>query len=106
VAYSPILQTFVQLLFILTPKAIVDILEDYKRYDMHKEIIPLIDSAWRIGFPMYPYRELDLKVLPEDIKSLQNFASAISYESAEKNFEVSKEVWEALESAFQPSQKK
>ena len=98
VTFSPILRTFVQHLFLLTPRVVVEILEDYRKYDMHKEVIPLIDSAWKIGFPMYTYKEIHLKVLPQDIKHLQNLRLAITYESKEKNFDVSKEVWEALES--------
>ena len=84
VTFSPILQTFVQHLFLLTPKVVVEILEDYKKYDMHKEVIPLIESAWKIGFPMYTYKEIHFKALPQDIKDLQNLRLAIKYESREK----------------------
>ena len=106
VTFSPILQTFVQHLFLLTPKVVVEILEDYKKYDMHKEVIPLIESAWKIGFPMYTYKEIHFKALPQDIKDLQNLRLAIKYESREKNFDVSKEVWEALESVPPVSSRK
>jgi hypothetical protein len=104
VAFSPILQTFVQHLFLLTPETIVKILEDYKKYNMHKEVIPLIDSAWKIGFPMYTYKELHLKLLPPDMKHLQNFVVAIAC-AREKGLDVSKEVWKALESLNASSQK-
>jgi hypothetical protein len=94
--FNPILQAFTHHVFLLTPDTIVKILEDYKKYDLHNEIIPIIDSAWKIGFPIYLYGEPFLKVKPEHLDKFQNFRLAIANDSKEKKLKVSKEIWETL----------
>jgi hypothetical protein len=94
--FSPIVEAFIHHVFLLKPETIVKILEDYKKYDIHNEIIPLIDSAWKIGFPIYLYTEPFLKVIPEDLNDLQHFGVAMAHASKEYNLKISKEIWEVL----------
>jgi Fe2+ or Zn2+ uptake regulation protein len=94
--FSPILQSSIHHMFLLDPERIIEILEDYKKYDLHEEIMPLIDKTWKIGFPLYPFKELNLNVLSKDLDKFQNFRLAIAHASAKKNLKVSHQMWKIL----------
>jgi Fe2+ or Zn2+ uptake regulation protein len=94
--FSPILQSSIRHMFLLDPERIVRILEDYKRYNLHEEIIPLVDKAWKIGFTLYLFKEVNLNVLSKDKDKFQNFRLAIAHDSANKNLKVSQQIWEIL----------
>jgi hypothetical protein len=94
---APILATFCSHMGVLKPDTIVKILEDYKKCNAHEEIIPLIDSAWKIGCDAYLWQLPLRTVLPEDFHKLQNFRLAIEAYTKERNLKVSSEIWEVLE---------
>ena len=83
-------------MFLLDPKRIIEILEDYKKYNLHEEIMPLIDKTWKIGFPLYPFIELNLNVTHKDLDKFRNFRLAIAHASAKKGLKVSHQIREIL----------
>ena len=94
--FSPILQSSIHHMFLLDPERIIEILEDYKKHDLHEEIMPLIDKTWKIGFPLYPFKELNLNVLSKDLDKFQNFRLAMAHASEKKNLKVSRQMWKIL----------
>jgi hypothetical protein len=96
---NPILQEFIYHMFLLEPKIMVNILEDYKRYNMQQGVAPLLKIAWEIGFPIYPYTDLSISkdLLPHDMNRLKDWRYAIAYYLCRnKDIHVDREIWNML----------
>jgi hypothetical protein len=96
--FNPILQEFIHRMFLLEPSAIIKILDDYKKYNLDYEVLPLVAIAWEIGFPIYPYTDLSIELLPEDRNKLKDWRHAVAYYlfKNKNKIQVSDEIWNML----------
>jgi hypothetical protein len=97
-AYSPVLQEFVRRMFLLEPHTMINILGDYKRHNLHNDVLPVLASAWEIGSPIYPYIDFDLGIsASRDIKKLRDWRYVIaSYLVKNKNIQVDEGIWKII----------
>ena len=70
---SPVLYKMVSNSFLLTPSRLIKIICDYKKFDLHRELVHVIDIVWSIGFPVFRY--LNLGTLSGLIGSANNVES-------------------------------
>jgi hypothetical protein len=70
---SPVLYNMVSDSFLLTPNRLIEIICEYRKFNLHKELAQLVDIVWRISFPMFRYFNLgtlsDLLGSPENVES-------------------------------------
>jgi len=50
---SPLSQGFLYKQFLLKPHIILNILKEYQRINLHSQIFPLLESAWKLSYPIY-----------------------------------------------------
>lgn len=93
---SPILRSYIRSKFLLDPPSMLKILEDYRRYDLHHEIIPLLACAWEIGFPIYLYLDLNMNLLTRDRDNLRDWRFALAYFLHKSKVKVDDGIWELL----------
>ncbi len=96
--FSPIMQEFSQHMFLLQPKLMVKIMNDFRMYKMREEIVPILKTVWEIGFPICLYTDLKTGWLPHDEDKFRDWSFAVgNYLYKNKNkIHVDKEVWDML----------
>ncbi|MGH9981077.1 MAG: hypothetical protein ACRD6U_05950 [Nitrososphaeraceae archaeon] len=52
---SPLLREIIENSFILKPKLLIKYIQHYKRLNLHKEFLSLIDLVWEISEPLFRY---------------------------------------------------
>lgn len=52
---SPLLRKIIQDSFILKPKLLIEFIKHYRRVNLHKEFLSLIDLVWQISSPLFSY---------------------------------------------------
>ena len=91
-AFNPITQQFINNVFLIRPRKMVEILKDYgltsiRKKDLTKEnegvkkdIASLLEVVWKIGFPIYLYLDptIGSDYHPEDIDKLKDWRYAMT----------------------------
>jgi hypothetical protein len=97
---SPILQRFIDRMFLLQPRTIIKILDDYKRYkyNIREEVVPVLKTVWEIGFPIYLYTDPYIDLLPQHRDKLRDWRLAVAYylHRNKDKIHVDKEIWNML----------
>ena len=52
---SPLLREIIENSFILRPKLLIKYIQHFKRLNLHKEFLSLIDTVWQISEPLFRY---------------------------------------------------
>jgi hypothetical protein len=94
---SPLSNSLITDSFHLSPANMLRIVDVCKRYQILNEVKPVLDVAWKIGFDIYPYTELDLNLIPEDRDTvLKDWRIAIGYYMYKNNLKGLEETMNEL----------
>lgn len=93
---SPIPKKLIRRMFLLEPHTMLKILQDYRKHGLHREIAPVLAIAWEIGFPIYPYLNLNMYSPPRNKDVLKNWNHAMGYYLIKNKVKADEEIWEIV----------